>query len=200
MKEEEMKERNRPARLDRIPNLARVPAHLDGPPVRVLLVALGVVDGVQARLLALVEDVVDVVAHDAAVEPRQLLPAVVAHPDGRVVGARHPRAFPNVRAACVAEPVQILLPLDERLALRRAVRHLRTLADDVALWGLLAGDLSWEEIAWLELTSPRDWRSRFLGAAAAEATVATAMMVARVNCILMMFVGWVVEVLGEREQ
>ena len=130
--------RPNPPLHDWMPRLAAVPAGLDDPAVRVLLVADGKVDGVQAVLLALVEDVVDVVSEDAAVHVVDVGAAVVAQPDGGVVGARHAAAVAGGGAALRAQSVQVVLALDEVLALLGLADDGAGAADD----GALVGDVS----------------------------------------------------------
>ena len=98
-------------------NLAGVHADLDTPAIGVLLRAAGHLDVVLAVVLALVEDVVDVVRDHGALHAEVVLAVRGAQVHGRVVRAADPLAL--VRRAHVAVralPPEVLLALHEVLA------------------------------------------------------------------------------------
>ena len=97
-------------------HLASVETSLHVPALGVVFAANSEVNSVKTILLALVEDVVDVVGEDTTFHARELFAGVVAQPDGSIVGARHAGAFSHLSATDGAQAPEIVLTLNEGLA------------------------------------------------------------------------------------
>ena len=132
-------------------DLACVHADLDAPTVSVLLGATSHVDVVLAIVLALVEDVVDVVGDHGALDAEVVVAVGGAQVDGGVVRAADALAL--VRRAHItvgASATQILLALNEVLPCLLPVDIVRVLADDLAIAAALEGALADAEGLWLD--------------------------------------------------
>ena len=123
--------------------LASVHADLDTPTIGVLLGAAGHLDVVLAIVLALIENVVDVVGDHGALDAEVVLAVGGAQVDGGVVRAADTLALIGRAHVTVgAPPTQVLLALNKILPRLLPVDVVRVLADNLAVAAALEGALA----------------------------------------------------------
>ena len=119
--------------LPTAPNLARVVANLHAPALRVVLGTGCQLVKVLGVLLALVEDMIDVVGDQTAIDAVVLRVVLAAEEDGAVVGAADSRALACLRVANGSLLAQVFLSLDKVFSLRSPVHMVCVLAYDLAV-------------------------------------------------------------------